>query len=146
MIVAKSWTAVPSHPGIVSTTNLLDAIFSVARPLPPVGNTAGSNSYITHEVNLDGLGFVARRKTSIVHDSAQQTRTQTKPQSVHNNFMPPPGYVYIASEYRLVIKGLRLPRRAQCRHELGATATISTRDIWWHLIQDRRAHHSKDAY
>jgi hypothetical protein len=105
MIVAKSWTAVPSHPGIVSTTNLLDAIFSVARPLPPVGNTAGSNSYITHEVNLDGLGFVARRKTSIVHDSAQQTRTQTKPQSVHNNFMPPPGYVYIASDYRLVIKG-----------------------------------------
>jgi hypothetical protein len=84
--------------------NLLDAIFSVARPLPPVGNTAGSNSYITHEVNLDGLGFVARRKTSIVHDSAQQTRTQTKPQSVHNNFMPPPGYVYIASEYRLVLK------------------------------------------
>jgi hypothetical protein len=48
--------------------NLLD----VARPLPPVGNTTGSNSYITHEVNLDGLGFVARRKTSIVMACSRQ--------------------------------------------------------------------------
>jgi hypothetical protein len=82
-----------------------ESLLDVARPLPPVGNTTGSNSYITHEVNLDGLGFVARRKTSIVHYGVQQTRTQTKPRSGHDDFMPPPGYVYIASEYRLVMKG-----------------------------------------